>query len=69
MTEEEIDGGIGEKIASFEESVDGLVGFEFKLGSTVEFFDFSLSVVSVSGFVEQRGSRGRALFLGLEFGR
>lgn len=69
VLEEESEVDIGEESASFEKGVDGFVGSEFKLGSTVEFCSFSLSVVSVSGFMEHRVIREMALLLGLEFGR
>lgn len=72
LVEDENGDGIGEnseKIESFEERAEGSVGFEFKFGSTVEFCCFSLSVVSVSAFVEQRVMGQILLLLELEVWR
>jgi hypothetical protein len=66
--EEEEEDGDDNKEEESDSSEMGDVGFrvfEFELGSMVEFWSVSLSVL-VSGFVEQR-VRQRRLFLGLEF--
>lgn len=62
--DEEGNDDIGEHSGSIEVGGDGFMGLEFKMGSTVEFWSFSLSVC---GLVEQR-VRERALLLGFEFG-
>lgn len=66
--EEEGNDDIGVESGSTEVGGEGFRGLGFKLGSTVEFWSFWLSV-SVSGFVEQRLREMALLLLVFELWR